>query len=91
MNKDLKFEWGDKHERAFEELKERLTTVPLLAILKSGEMFTIFSDTSYQGLGYMLMQDNKVITHSSRQLKLNELNYLIHDLELAAIVFTLNI
>ena len=35
--KDSKFEWGDNHERAFQELKERLTSVPVLAIPKSGE------------------------------------------------------
>ena len=61
----------------------------MLAIPKSGEKFTIFSDTSYQGLGYMLMQDSKVIAYGSRKLKPNELNYPTHDLELAVVVFVL--
>ena len=35
--KDSKFVWTDKHERVFMELKERLTSAPILAIPKSGE------------------------------------------------------
>ena len=89
--KDLKFEWNDKLERAFQELKKRLTTAPVLTILQSGEKFTIYSDASYKGLGCVLMQDGKVIAYGSRQVKPHELNYLTHDLELAAIVFALKI
>ena len=55
--KETKFEWKDKHERAFQELKERLTSAPMLAIPKSGERFVIYSDASYQGLGCVLMQE----------------------------------
>ena len=63
----------------------------MLAISKSRENFTIFSDASYQGLGCVLMQDDKVIAYGSRQLKPNELNYHTHDLELATVVFALKI
>ena len=35
--KETKYEWTDKHEKAFKELKKRLTTTPVLAIPKSGE------------------------------------------------------
>jgi len=37
------------------------------------------------------MQDDKVIAYASRQLKPYEKNYPTHDLELAAVVFTLKI
>ena len=39
----------------------------------------------------MLMQDKNVIAYASRQLKVHERNYPIHDLELAAVVFALKI
>jgi hypothetical protein len=39
----------------------------------------------------MLMQKGKVIAYASRQLKPHEVNYLVHDLELAALVFALRI
>ena len=37
------------------------------------------------------MQHGKVIAYVSRQLKTHEVNYLVHDLELAAVVFALRI
>ena len=51
----------------------------------------IYSDASHQGLGCVLIQDGNMIAYGSRQLKLHEKNYPTHDLELAAIVFTLKI
>jgi transposase InsO family protein len=51
----------------------------------------VYSDASYQGLGCVLMQKGKVIAYASRQLKVHEVNYPTHDLELAAIVFALKI
>ena len=53
--------------------------------------YMIFSDASLNGLGCVLMQEGKVITYASRQLKPHEKNYPTHDLELAAIVFALKI
>ena len=37
------------------------------------------------------MQNKKIITYASKQLKVHERNYPIHDLELAAMVFALKI
>ena len=48
-------------------------------------------DASRQGLGCVLMQNDKVIAYASRQLKKHEQNYPTHDLELAAVVFALRI
>ena len=77
--------------REHEELKERLTTAPVLAIPRSGERFLIYNDASHQGLGCVLMQDDTVIVYGSKQLKVHEKNYPIHDLELAVIVFAIKI
>ncbi|XP_070013032.1 uncharacterized protein [Nicotiana sylvestris] len=52
---------------------------------------SIYSGASLIGLGAVLMQDDKVIDYASRQLKIHEKNYPVHDLELAAIVHTLKI
>ena len=51
----------------------------------------MYSDASRIGLGCVLMQDGKVVTYASRQLKPHEQNYFTHDLELAATVFALKI
>ena len=55
--KGEKFEWNDACERAFQELKRKLTTTPVLAIPRSGEKYSIYSDASHSGLGCVLMQE----------------------------------
>ncbi|GJX22659.1 putative reverse transcriptase domain-containing protein [Tanacetum coccineum] len=47
--------------------------------------------TSFKGYGAMLMQREKVIAYTSRQLKVHKENYTTHDLELGAVVFALRL
>ena len=49
----------------------------------------MYCDASRLGLGSVLMQDGRVVSYASRQLKPHELNYATHDLELAAVVHAL--
>lgn len=51
--------------------------------------FLDYYDASQFGLGCVLMQHDKVAAYVSRQLKKHEQNYPTHDLEMAAVVFTL--
>ena len=51
----------------------------------------IYCDASIVSLGCVLMQRDKVISYASRKLTVHEKNYPTHDLELAAMVFTLKI
>jgi hypothetical protein len=53
--------------------------------------FSVYCDTSDQGLGCVLMQDGCVVAYASRQLRKHEVNYSTHNLELAAVVHTLKI
>ena len=64
---------------------------PILTIPLGSGGFTIYSDASRKGLGYVLMQHGKVVAYASRQLKPYEQNYPTHDLELATVVFALKI
>ncbi|KAD5318337.1 hypothetical protein E3N88_18283 [Mikania micrantha] len=89
--KDVKFVWGDDQEKAFNELKFKLTQAPVLTLPDGPNDFVVYSDASYLGLGCVLMQRGKVIAYASRQLKVHEVNYPTHDLELAAVVFALKI
>ena len=73
------------------KLKAFLTEAPVLTQPAYSKEYMIFSDASLNGLGCVLMQEGKVVAHSSRQLKLHKKKYLILDLELAAIVFALKI
>ena len=51
----------------------------------------MYCDASKDGLGCVLMQSKRVIAYGSRQLKNHERNHPTHDMELAGIVFALNI
>ncbi|KAL5578044.1 hypothetical protein UlMin_019743 [Ulmus minor] len=89
--KDRRYEWTDKCERSFQELKKRLTSAPILVLPTDVTDFTVYCDASRIGLGAVLMQNGRVIAYASRQLKIHEKNYPTHDLELAAVVFALKI
>ncbi|GJZ16893.1 putative reverse transcriptase domain-containing protein [Tanacetum coccineum] len=89
--KKVMFVWGDKQEAAFQLLKQKLYSAPILALPEGSEDFITYYDVSIKGLGAMLMQREKVIAYASRQLKIHEKNYTTHDLELGAVVFALKI
>ncbi|XP_028093215.1 uncharacterized protein LOC114293364 [Camellia sinensis] len=60
------FEWLEQRESAFQELKTKLTTTPVLALPSSKEGFLIYNDASHKGLGCVLMQSGRVIAYASR-------------------------
>ena len=65
--KKAKFEWSKTREKRLQELKDRLTSAPILTLLRSGEGYVVYCDASRVGLGCVLMQDGKVIAYASRQ------------------------
>ncbi|GKB79345.1 putative reverse transcriptase domain-containing protein [Tanacetum coccineum] len=83
--KGVKFDWGDKEEAAFQLIKQKLCSAPILALPEGSEDFVVYYDASHKGLGAVLMQREKVIAYASRQLKIHEKNYTTHDLELGSI------
>ncbi|KAL4025562.1 hypothetical protein IC575_013964 [Cucumis melo] len=73
--KGAPFFWSNACEDSFQDLKQKLVTAPVLTVPD----------------GCVLMQQGKVVAYASRQLKSHEQNYPTHDLELAAMVFALQI
>ncbi|GKC87174.1 reverse transcriptase domain-containing protein [Tanacetum coccineum] len=57
--KKVKFEWGDKQEAAFQLLKQKLCSAPILALPEGSEDFIAYCDASKKGLGTVLMQREK--------------------------------
>jgi hypothetical protein len=51
--------------------------------------FDVYCDASGTELGCVLMQEGRVISYSSRQLRCHEEHYPTHDLKLAAVVMAL--
>ncbi|GJU87560.1 putative reverse transcriptase domain-containing protein [Tanacetum coccineum] len=85
------FDWDEEQELAFRTLKDKLCNAPILAFPNGSEEFMVYCDAFGIGLGCVLMQSGKVISYVSRQLKIHEMNYMTHDLELGAVVFALKI
>nr|GFD14645.1 reverse transcriptase domain-containing protein [Tanacetum cinerariifolium] len=57
--KKVKFEWGDKQEAAFQLLKQKLCSEPILALPEGSKDFIVYCDALNKGLGAVLMQREK--------------------------------
>nr|GEY35071.1 putative reverse transcriptase domain-containing protein [Tanacetum cinerariifolium] len=68
-HKGIKFDWGKKEENAFQLIKQKLCSAPILALPKGSKDFVVYCDASHKGLGVVLMPREKVIAYASRQLK----------------------
>ena len=64
--KGVKFEWDDLCERAFQELKRRLTSSPILIVQERGPMYTVYCDASKNELGCVLMKFGRVVAYGTR-------------------------
>jgi hypothetical protein len=83
QKKGIKFEWTFEYEENFNLLKELLTSDP-------NESFLVCIDACKEGFDGVLTQNGHVIGYESRNLKEHERNYATQDLDLDAIVHTLN-
>ena len=70
-------------------LKKCLTSALVLTLSTDTGGYAVYCDASRIGLECVLMQHGKIIAYTSRKLRKHEVNYPIHDLELAAVIFTL--
>ncbi|KAL7725379.1 hypothetical protein ACLKA6_008588 [Drosophila palustris] len=79
LRKGQKWTWDASQERAFQELKTRLTEAPVLACPNFNERFSLQTDASDYGLGAVLTQRiegiERVIAYASRRLSPAEENY----------------
>jgi hypothetical protein len=89
VEKGNKYVWSKACDEAFKHLKKLLTTSSVLAQPDTTKPFDVYCDASGTGLGSVLMQEGRVISYSSRQLRRHEEHYPTHDLELAVVVMAL--
>ena len=66
LRKGVKFEWDDKYQSSFDQLKKILVEAPVLIDPTLGREYTMFSDVSKIGLGCVLMEDGKVVAYASK-------------------------
>jgi len=91
--KDHPFEWTDKTQKAFEMLRDALTSPPILAMPNDNDDFILDTDACDHTIGAVLSQvqegTERVIAYASRTLDKREINYCITRKELLAIVYSL--
>ncbi|GJX42861.1 putative reverse transcriptase domain-containing protein [Tanacetum coccineum] len=61
--KSVKFDRGEKEETAFQTLKQKLCSAPILALPEGSENFMVYCDASRKGLGAVLIQKEKMWRH----------------------------
>ena len=89
--KDQEYVWEELQQQAFAELKNRLTSSPVLRLPDLSKPFMIQTDASKLGTGAVLLQqDAEGVSHPcaylSQALVGAEQNYQVYDLELLAVI-----
>jgi len=91
LKKDVKFNWDDKCQQAFDKLKTILCSEPILQYPDFTKEFILTTDASGKALGAILSQgkvgSDLPISYASRTLNKSELNYSTTELECLAIIF----
>ncbi|GJP49632.1 hypothetical protein CLOM_g8818, partial [Closterium sp. NIES-68] len=95
LRKGTLFEWGERQQTAFDELRNSLTSPPVLRIADPSRPFEVLTDASDFAIGAILLQDFgeglQPIAYESRKLQAAERNYPVHDKEMLAIVHTFKV
>ena len=83
--KGTPWQWGEAQQCAFDVLKQKLSSPPILAYADFNKPFILHTDASGEGLGAVLYQEQdgveRVIAYASRGLRNSERHYPAHKLE----------
>ena len=93
LKKDCFGRWEEREQRAFEELKQALTSAPVLKVADPKVPFHVYTDASGFAIGGWLGQDEgqgcRPVAYESRKMTPAERNYPVHEQELLAVVHVL--
>jgi len=91
--KNAPFRWDTEQQQAFQALKTKLVSAPILGMPQDEGAFFLDTDASDRGLGAVLSQEQNgqevVIAYASRTLSRPERNYDVTRRELLAVVYGL--
>ena len=91
LKKEEPFVWSEDCEQAFQSLKQKLVTSPILAFPNFKAPFELHTDASGFAIGSILMQKqndgiNRVIAYGGRTLLPRERAYSVTELEVLAVI-----
>ena len=93
--KDRPFIWGDAQEKAFREVKLRLTNPPVLHLPKAEGRFILYLNTSIEGTGSSLLQIQggkpRLIGYASKALPEACSRYSVTELEMTGLLVNMNL
>ena len=89
--KNVDWLWSNDCDKAFQELKSKLSTAPVLAIPDPAAPFELISDSCGFGIGAVLMQNNRPVAFYSRKMTDPERSYANHEQELLAAIVALKV
>ncbi|GKA23657.1 putative reverse transcriptase domain-containing protein [Tanacetum coccineum] len=69
--KSVKFDWGEKEDVAFETLKHKLYSAPILALPEGSKNFVVYCNASYKGTKCIVFTDHKSLQHILDQKEFN--------------------
>ncbi|MCO5560761.1 hypothetical protein L7F22_014381 [Adiantum nelumboides] len=87
--KGVPFSWGVSEVTAFQTLKEKMTTGPILILPDLQKSFEVYCDACGRRLGAVLMQEGRVIAYESRMFSKPEMTTQIYEKELLAVIHAL--
>ena len=93
LHKNIAFQWTDKQEQAFNQLKQAVCNAPVLIVPDPNKQYTVITDASGFAIGAALCQDHgnglQPCAYISRKMNDHERNYPVHEQELLAIIHAL--
>jgi hypothetical protein len=93
LHKNIPFKWTEKQEAAFTELKQAVSTAPVLIVPDPNQPYVVVTDASGFAIGAALCQDHgngqQPCAYISRKMNNHEVNYPVHEQELLAIIHAL--
>ena len=93
LRKGTKFHWGNKQQQAYDMLKRKLSTAPVLSLFRDDAPVILDCDASDSGVGAVCSQiingEEKPIAYASRTYNKQEMSYCITRRELLGLIFAL--
>ena len=87
LEKEVVWHWNKEQQQSFKTLKHMVTKSPVLGYYNPNKPVTLTVDASANGLGAVLLQENKPIAYASRALTIAQQKYAQIEKELLAIVY----